>query len=631
MVSIKPSFSPEWELDENRNECHGCGCEFTMLRRKHHCRTCGKIYCGQCSELRYHSLPSFIHRVGGSGDSNPLRTCESCNALIGIQKKNKHLILIFSSLPLPMKELEVILMVSKTWNTSMTCVIASFKSIQYKNGYQRWNGLERRLIKTHWREFRGHNRLMVQSLKAMTGILDIADMVRSFHTSTEKVSCDKLYCDICHENMLPYDIFDILFCQQTQYLLSCEEFESWVGTLLVKLSKHWITMFMPWLMQIGTTPAAQRIIVNNILPLALDHLEVAYAMYFECELLKSAKSGFWEAIQGRLMGCLSPSIRNDITQSHKLFHAAKMNVHELRNLTVHGIRLPYDPNTFVRKIYCSHIRQMTSSTKPWVIPVETTRGKILILQKVDDLRKDRLVLLTMRFLTNISSDLEFDMYPIFCQDGIGWVEMIPGAKTLYDIEKDSSIQNFIISMNLSKSAIVLRDIFVRSCASNCVLGYMLGIGDRNLHNILITQKGTVVHIDFSYILGYDPKNIESTEMKITSGMVDMLGGLESAQYKAMKSTCAHAYTEIRKYTYFFYAVFRYLAVAVPPIYPHTGDVKAIQEHIDKRLMPSASDAGVKLAIIKSVDSNSNSWNSSFSDFTHTVRTSLGGLLFNLEI
>ena len=163
----------------------------------------------------------------------------------------------------------------------------------------------------------------------------------------------------------------------------------------------------------------------------------------------------------------------------------------------------------------------------------------------------------------------------------------------------------------------LRDTFMYSCGSNCILGYILGLGDRNLHNILICGKtATLAHIDFSYLLGHDPKNIESTEMKITSGMVDMLGGYDSDEFKQMKSFCSDAYTNIRKYTYFWYALFRYLPVSTPPIYPHSGDLKALQTHVNSRLMPNSTDEQVKVAIIKSVDSNSDSWKSSISDLSH---------------
>jgi phosphatidylinositol kinase/protein kinase (PI-3 family) len=160
---------------------------------------------------------------------------------------------------------------------------------------------------------------------------------------------------------------------------------------------------------------------------------------------------------------------------------------------------------------------------------------------------------------------------------------------------------------------------------------MLGLGDRNLHNILVCgETATMANIDFSYLLGYDPKNIESTEMKITHGMVDMLGGYGSEDFETLKFTCSSTYTSIRRHTYFWYALFRYLAAAEPPIYPHSGDLKKIQEHINLRLMPNATEEEVKVAIVKSVNSNSDSWKSSISDYAHSMKTNLTGL-FNMEL
>ena len=65
----------------------------------------------------------------------------------------------------------------------------------------------------------------------------------------------------------------------------------------------------------------------------------------------------------------------------------------------------------------------------------------------------------------------------------------------------------------------------------------------------------MAHIDFSYILGTDPKYLESTEMKLTSDMLNMLGGIESDDYKELKKFCSEALTFLRKYTYFWYAMF----------------------------------------------------------------------------
>ncbi|CAH8605197.1 unnamed protein product [Dicrocoelium dendriticum] len=38
-----------WMLDESCRQCFECGSRFTTLRRKHHCRLCGRIFCYQCS------------------------------------------------------------------------------------------------------------------------------------------------------------------------------------------------------------------------------------------------------------------------------------------------------------------------------------------------------------------------------------------------------------------------------------------------------------------------------------------------------------------------------------------------------------------------------------------------------
>ncbi|XP_078287969.1 lateral signaling target protein 2 homolog isoform X3 [Rhinoraja longicauda] len=61
---------PEWVPDEVCSFCTACKAPFTVIRRKHHCRSCGKIFCSRCSS---HSAP-----LPRYGQMKPVRICTHC-------------------------------------------------------------------------------------------------------------------------------------------------------------------------------------------------------------------------------------------------------------------------------------------------------------------------------------------------------------------------------------------------------------------------------------------------------------------------------------------------------------------------------------------------------------------------
>ncbi|GLG93141.1 Lateral signaling target protein 2 homolog [Gryllus bimaculatus] len=54
--------------------CHRCRIQFGMVQRKHHCRACGQVFCGQCSS-KTAALPKF-------GIEKEVRVCERCFDII---------------------------------------------------------------------------------------------------------------------------------------------------------------------------------------------------------------------------------------------------------------------------------------------------------------------------------------------------------------------------------------------------------------------------------------------------------------------------------------------------------------------------------------------------------------------
>ncbi|XP_060740903.1 RUN and FYVE domain-containing protein 1 isoform X2 [Tachysurus vachellii] len=61
-----------WLKDDEATQCKQCRKEFSISRRKHHCRNCGDIYCNSCSGNEL-ALPSY---------PRPVRVCDVCHSLL---------------------------------------------------------------------------------------------------------------------------------------------------------------------------------------------------------------------------------------------------------------------------------------------------------------------------------------------------------------------------------------------------------------------------------------------------------------------------------------------------------------------------------------------------------------------
>uniref|UniRef100_A0A8C1DQW1 RUN and FYVE domain containing 1 n=1 Tax=Cyprinus carpio carpio TaxID=630221 RepID=A0A8C1DQW1_CYPCA len=61
-----------WLKDDEATRCKQCQKEFSISRRKHHCRNCGDIYCNSCSSNEL-ALPSY---------PRPVRVCDICHSLL---------------------------------------------------------------------------------------------------------------------------------------------------------------------------------------------------------------------------------------------------------------------------------------------------------------------------------------------------------------------------------------------------------------------------------------------------------------------------------------------------------------------------------------------------------------------
>lgn len=83
-------------------------------------------------------------------------------------------------------------------------------------------------------------------------------------------------------------------------------------------------------------------------------------------------------------------------------------------------------------------------------------------------------------------------------------------------------------------------------AGYSVITYLLGVGDRHLDNLLLSESGHLIHVDFGYILGRDPK-VFPPPMKLNKEMVEGMGGTSSVEYQRFREHCYNAFLALRRY------------------------------------------------------------------------------------
>ena len=79
-VAAQKKKKVRWTPDEEASDCELCHTKFNFFVRKHHCRSCGKLVCGNCSN-REQYVAAYGRRV---------RVCTYCNKRIESIKEELH-------------------------------------------------------------------------------------------------------------------------------------------------------------------------------------------------------------------------------------------------------------------------------------------------------------------------------------------------------------------------------------------------------------------------------------------------------------------------------------------------------------------------------------------------------------
>ena len=656
-ISIPKTIPVMWIPSENVTKCYNCGIQFSMLNRKHHCRMCGRVFCNECSSGRS-KIPSIINNSLSpqnksyfSWENDEKRLCNQCFRKVDFINKSKLYIHIFSNLPFSITNIYNLRLVCKEWCKAINTIMSSYKNIQYKLPCQKIQDLEKKFITNHKNEFSGHFHLF-QKLLMCSESCNLKNLVENYNYN-KKFSCNNL---LCKRNCEPIpkieELLEMLYRSPTKDNPYCR---NWIIKQLQLVNRNVTILLLPWFVELSKR--YNEIAYNFLFPLSKKDQTFAFSYYFEirCQMNNKQTEIDLYKIFSNYIKMIDPYVKKEIAKTNNFIQLVQIATGENYSTKQWNnsfnnffkineyVRLPWNYNHICTGIVTDCITRFSSFTRPWKIPiiieeegsVHGIERVVNVLIKNEDVRKDRLTMIVSCFINLICNGLvdivTYNVFPI--NHKTGWIEMVEQSSTLYEVKNkyESSLQNYILDFNPHNTVGNIREKFITTCVSSCVLCYVLGVGDRHLENILINKEGELIHIDFTYILGEDPQH-SSVEMKITQDMLDMLGGKMSQNFTEFKNRCKKSFSNIRRRSSLWYIILSYLAFITPEIPVFNQNFSLIKHHVLERLVPGENDKEASMQIINIVDRSSNALH--ISDWTHDWSVRLNNLkdsIFNFEL
>jgi phosphatidylinositol 3-kinase len=231
-----------------------------------------------------------------------------------------------------------------------------------------------------------------------------------------------------------------------------------------------------------------------------------------------------------------------------------------------------------------------------------------VIWKHDDLRKDLIVSNVIRTMASIlnspSSGLNcwiplwtYRVVPTSCSSG--FIERIQDAETLENIRQkypDSPELQYLREHNTGvgkgheELGIALNN-WSHSIAAWTVFSYLLGLGDRHLHNLMLSHNGVLFHIDYGFILGKNPKFFSPT-VRFTQGMLD-----EFKRNKIVENMTCQIFLALRRHVPVFFNLL--LMLCDETVQPPIEDLSPqyLQQQLSAKFYPTLSDEEAKVRFL----------------------------------
>ena len=552
---ISRRMREKWVDDGNVSKCKSCKATFRIYRRRSHCRHCGDIFCSDCTKYRS-KIPKIIKKIPSrtrleeSIDYNKeVKLCKDCYLDFQQKFKLEKLLTIFLLLDLDIYDFRNISMVCKQWRHVGLVYLSKFRAIQSKLPYSEYNEEQKDIL---WRNrylLKGHNVWEVYVIRSVKNDYDrFREVVELYYNDSEEKLKDHKECwdRMCSRYCKPYldekralmllDVVNMntscmnVLVQQiiNAFDLPDNEFEWYIPNLLTTMIKSKNLLLQRYIFNrceksIRISNLAYHWLKNNNKLHLMDLIEILPPNFYK-SIMKSNN------LSEKLRECNKIDNIKNILSSGKVISPLAP---ELGDQTVSG-----------------EISIKESATRPVLIPLSKSK----ILYKRDDVRKDQIIINVIRVIEKILKEngidiniVTYNVQPTSEQDG--FIEIVEDCDTLYNITEKQKLTllNYLMKHNPDKNVNELRQRFLRSCAVYSVIAFLISFSDSHLDNIMLTQKGDLFYIDYGFVLGQRAKPINVPSIRITTGMLEALGGYHSDGYDEFVELCSEIYDILRRH------------------------------------------------------------------------------------
>ncbi|KAI5165558.1 phosphatidylinositol 4-kinase A [Nematocida sp. AWRm78] len=176
----------------------------------------------------------------------------------------------------------------------------------------------------------------------------------------------------------------------------------------------------------------------------------------------------------------------------------------------------------------------------------------------DDCRQDVLALQIIKMFQNIFKEkgLSVYLYPykvLATGYGSGIIEVIPHSISRDQLGRErvnNLVDYFSLKYGYREGHRYIQALknFVESFAGYSLVTYILNIKDRHNGNIMLTDDGHLIHIDFGFMLDISPGNINiESPIKITDEIFSLLGGAEGEAFIMYRDLMVKGFYLLRKH------------------------------------------------------------------------------------